>query len=293
MKNILVPTDFSPCSQTAFLGACALADTFGAAVTLLHATGMYEHEPNGEGASNGLDPYVNRRMTEMINTRRGIGKVQVRGISHSTAIIDYAAEHKVDWIVMGTHGRKGFKRWVMGSAAEEIVRFAPCPVWTLKVNSSLDEIKKILVPVDFSSASRSAMRYAIALADKFGADLQLFHVVQEPYFRDLYGVGAEKSQTYLEDTEARARQILNNLLDEEHCAVKAEVVVVTGHPAQAIIRYAADSGSSLVVMGHKGQSHLPERILGSITEYVVRAAPLPVLTQDFPGPGKNSNERRV
>lgn len=295
-KTILLPTDFSACSRFATGNALAFAKTCEADLHILHASLLYENDPNHPDKQLSKEheqwellekpePYVNRRLENVLENH-DISDVkvvpqQIRGFSESAAILSFIKDHPIDLIIMGTHGRRGFKRWLLGSVAEEIVRMAPCPVITLKEQwtGNLGKMKKILAPIDFSESSRPALRRARKLAAGFGASLQLLHVIQEPFLVDLYS-GAPLSQSATAETESKCRQIMTSMLEEDGPEVQAEVVVASGHPAREIIRFSEENKTDMIFMAHHGHSNLPDRIFGSVTEHTVRAANCPVFTVD-------------
>jgi nucleotide-binding universal stress UspA family protein len=140
IRRILVPVDFSECSTNALTMAIELAVRFGAGLTLLHAQPLPTYTfPDGVMP---LNPTVLREMErsvqeelERLAGRAHLHQVPVRtqaGIGPpSDEIVRYAAEMRADLIVMGTHGRTGLRRALLGSVAEKVVRHAPCPVLTV------------------------------------------------------------------------------------------------------------------------------------------------------------------
>ena len=288
IRTVLTPTDFSPCADTATRNAIALAEVWGAEVFLLHASLLYQHDPNNPEKHlpetfetlASPEPYWDRQFKQKMGRigQTSCKPVQIRGITEVEAIRGYLAENPVDLLVMGTHGRRGFKRWLLGSVAEELVRTANCPVITLKEtwSESLARVKKIAVPMDFSDSSRRALTMARELADKYGATLQLIHIVQEPYFQEMYA--KKLSSDYSADYEIRARDMMTRMLHDQHGMVPAEIVVAHGHPAAEIAKFTQTEKTDLVVMAHQGHSGVPERIMGGNTEHVIRAADCPVLT---------------
>lgn len=138
------------------------------------------------------------------------------------------------------------------------------------------DLKRILVPVDFSKHSHNALRYAVAFADALGAELHLLHVVQEPASYTRMYVPPED---WLTEERDAARRELEKLPGDE---VKANVAVLrevrSGSPLVEIIQYAKEADIDLIVMGTHGRTGLAHLLLGSVAENVVRQAPCPVLT---------------
>lgn len=142
------------------------------------------------------------------------------------------------------------------------------------------DLKKILVPTDFSEHGRHALTYGVELAGKFGAELHMLHVLQ-----DLVAMVPEPGMAfpmpgdYLKDLREGSERALGELADkivpEGITAVKE---VREGPPFLEVIRYAKENEIDLIVMGTHGRSGLAHALLGSVAEKVVRKAPCPVLT---------------
>ena len=137
-RTILVPIDFSSNAERALDYACELAATLGATVHLVHALGAALPELNvalSEQMLRSLTDGSKLALDQLADARRdkaNIGKVLVVPGDARDAILATANELGVDLIVMGTHGRRGLSRMVVGSVAENVVRRAPCPVLTLR-----------------------------------------------------------------------------------------------------------------------------------------------------------------
>jgi universal stress protein A len=142
------------------------------------------------------------------------------------------------------------------------------------------ELKRILLPTDFSEYSKTAINYACAFADQFGAELHLLHVLQ-----DLVALVPEPEMAipppgdYLKELQESCERALTQLLDPaweaEHKVVRA---TRQGPPFLEIVRYAKENDTDLIVIGTHGRSGLAHVLLGSVAERVVRKAPCPVLT---------------
>ncbi len=141
-------------------------------------------------------------------------------------------------------------------------------------------LKRILVPTDFSKHSHNALRYGAAFADKFGAELYLVHV-----FQDL-AVSQPEAVTVgspivapLEQFMAAAHASLQRLIqDNKLGGLVVHAEVRAGAPFDEIVQFALDKDIDLIVMGTHGRGWLAHVLLGSVTEKVVRKAPCPVLT---------------
>lgn len=142
-------------------------------------------------------------------------------------------------------------------------------------------IARIVVPVDFSAHADRAIEYAVTLATHFGACVELFHVVEDPF-----GAGGWGSEVYMSDLEGLRERALEEArvrLETRRASIPAGPfsVVTTvrmGHVAQTIVDYATNARADLIVMGTHGRTGLAHFIIGSVAERVVRLAPCPVLT---------------
>ena len=137
-------------------------------------------------------------------------------------------------------------------------------------------LSSILMPVDFSEPSREATHYALFLAQKFGARLDLLYVIDDSqFFSPAFG-GFTPTR---EQWEAFADTSLENWLTAEVVGdVKVTRHRILGTPFLQIVRYARDQNSDLIVMGTHGRSGMMAGLLGSVAEKVLRKAPCPVLT---------------
>ena len=157
--HILVPLDFSPASEAALLRAKQLAARFGARLSLLHV--VTDPKARGTWASEiyvPAIPEVRERLLDDARARltgsllaedRAQLQVTVDALAGAVAdvILAVARQHQIDLIVMGTHGRRGFAHFVMGSIAERVVREAPCAVLTTHAAPAAQTAPRAAVPV--------------------------------------------------------------------------------------------------------------------------------------------------
>ncbi|WP_165233428.1 universal stress protein [Aquisphaera insulae] len=142
------------------------------------------------------------------------------------------------------------------------------------------EIQRILAPTDFSEHSQHALEYACSMAEKFGAELHLLHVLTEivPAGPDPLLMPVMPPSFY-EESEARAKESLGSLLRPEWGKPAAfRAAVSWGSPVESIVEYAAEHEIRLVVIATHGRTGLSHVLLGSVAERIVREAPCPVLT---------------
>jgi universal stress protein A len=157
----------------------------------------------------------------------------------------------------------------------------------------MTRIKNILVPVDFSDASKQALRYACELADTVEASLHVLHAVENPYLRGGYMEFYTPPQEFFEQVEQEARHQLETLLTKEEQARYGAVLVHrTGLPAQEILNYVRAQGHiDLIVMATHGRGGVVRLMMGSVADKVVRAAPCPVLTLRLSGEASEQSSR--
>jgi len=147
----------------------------------------------------------------------------------------------------------------------------------------MEQIRKILVPVDFSKQSRRALHMAIGFAKAFGAELHLLHCYQLQLSAiDPYGIAPP------EDYDRRLREAAGQQLSEWRSEARAQKVIAEQHitaqsPFTEIAALAEKLGVDLIVMGTRGLSGLKHVLLGSVTERTIRIAPCPVLTVNDDG----------
>lgn len=292
IRRIVCPTDFSAFSGRAFERAVAMAAWYQAALTVLHVL-PDTVVPSSELAYMGnpmlLDPTLREAIQGDLSLlvaparRAGLHAAgELREGKPATEIVRVARELPADLIVMGTHGRSGFQRWVLGSVAETVLRRAPCPVLTVRAHAAEQPgpmfFKRILCATDFSPASEAAVGYAASLADEADGCLLLVHVLDRLGAGSRPGAGAD-GDSRRPDFECAARAQLRRALPpeaREWCLT--EEIVTCGKVAPEILRLAAEREAGLIVMGVHGRSLLDLMAFGSVTHQVVGEAVCPVLT---------------
>lgn len=141
-------------------------------------------------------------------------------------------------------------------------------------------LTRILVPTDFSETSAAAVKYAVSLADAFGAQLHLLHVMEQPV---QWQMAAEMAMVTapVDDAALRTRaetELAELLTRDERERFRVVCATEVGAPFAAIVKYARREGIDLIVMGTHGRGAVAHLLIGSVAENVVRKAPCPVLT---------------
>ena len=281
IHNVLITTDFSQASKASLPYAAALAEQFGAGVSMAH---VMDPEPL---LSVRLDPMPVADDPARLEAEWNLAKfarsseldnapcktILARG-DFWTVIAGLIGTHKIDLVVTGSRGRKGLSRLTLGSSAEKIYRRASCPVLTIGPNvrplkSSEWKPKQILFPTDGSEISLKALPYALSFAEENEATLILLQLAPLVF------------PEIQEAEEAKAREAMRSLVPAEAEAwCKPEFVVRFRFPAEGILELARDRDVDLIVMGVRKSSDtgIPDHLPWPVASRVVAEARCPVLT---------------
>jgi nucleotide-binding universal stress UspA family protein len=289
LDRLLVPLDFSGASDAALRRALDLARRTGAEVHCLHVVPGFEPAFDGDFAALPADErafyqrvwaHAEAQLDARLEKARAQGVLLKRVLSYglpSGVVLEYAAAQGVDLIVMGTHGRRGVRRFFLGSVAGEVLRRADVPVMVVPERAGARPLLHVLAPTDFSPVSRLALPVAAAVADLYGARLSLLNVLEPmPLLVGLAGLATIAD--LLPDLRPEAERDLAALTRSGGPALaRAGCHVVEGRAAEAVTGFAAAHGVDLVVMAKHGLHGVDRLLLGSVTERVVRTAPCAVL----------------
>ena len=185
-------------------------------------------------------------------------------------LLRLAREHAIDLLVIGTRGRRGVKRLLLGSVAEKVFRQARCPVLIVPPAAGEEvRITRILYPTDFSKASLQAAPYAFSLARHYRAKLILLHVF-EGNIHSIEGLARQRTLVQ--------KRLKRSVLKDVDLDVKPELTVEFGEPAERIRKAAAEWQASLIVLAVRRDKAKVAHLAEGIAYKVVRQAPCPVLT---------------
>lgn len=285
IQRILWPTDLSKGAERALPHAAALADWHDAE---LHVLNVREGEPGVRADMQEQFPLLRETFESVISAADPPSKLidldalsfvqeQVDGEPPAAAVVSYVEEHDVDLVVMGTHGRRGLRRLFIGSVAEEVLRKAPCPVLTVRAGEDVApawNVRNILAPVDFSEQSEMAVQHAKELALTYGAQITLLHAVEEVMYPSAYGM--EMAEVPGVEVVKRVEKSLATMAREEIGYEHVTVDSTIGYAPASILDYIETNDVDLVVIATHGRSGFERLLLGSVTERVVRRAPVPV-----------------
>jgi nucleotide-binding universal stress UspA family protein len=311
LQKILCPVDFSESSDKALDYALSLAKQHGGQVSVMHVLPTALADPD-------VYPYLEDPVPVSVESRerafhqlgRFVHRALARGVGAEVILEDGDVVEEVlkrserlasDLIVMGTHGRRGFRRLLLGSVTERLLRRSPKPVLSVTPGSSAPPeqgapFRRILCPIDFSPSSLAGLELALSLVpeapEEAGAEVTVLHGV-EFYFDPGFGEAvAFDLSTVRERHRLQAREKLEEVIprsSRRHTRLEVRVLE-SGGPYKEILRFAEENRSDLIVMGVAGRSATDILFFGSTANHVVRAATIPVLTVRPSAAGESSVE---
>lgn len=291
ITRILCPVDFSDCSRHALDYAVGIARRHEARITALYV--LPPLVPLLPPVGGGLYPPIafspadlEQYDRELASFAAGSGDVpiqtQVAQGSVVGEIVRVASALPADLLVLGTHGRSGFERLMLGSTTEKLLRKAACPVLTVPPHAPDAApigalFARVLCAVDFSPASLRALALAESLAGEAGADLCVMHVIEPVSVFEPVAAGAGTPIRNADVRRDAVRRLERLIARDTRAFTETTELVTTGKPSREILREAAERRSDLIVLGaHGGLAGLPA--FGSTTADVVRQAQSPVVT---------------
>jgi nucleotide-binding universal stress UspA family protein len=282
--DILHLTDFSACSDAAFRWAIALAHGNQAKLSVLHVVVPDALTYMAPDSATALDIQENRARGQMQKVDEQLTSlphdtIVRRGTDVWTAVQKELQELQSELIVLGTHGRIGFTKLLLGSVAERALRHSPVPVISVGPGVAQGpeadgKFHRVLLATDFSPGSAAAAEYALSLAQRDQAELVLLHACKTGK--------RSKSNKFSELSVAEALHRLHELVRHAASTLRGhpETLVEFGNAGTQILEVARRKEADLIVMGlRKGGSVLAATHLEiGTTHKVVAHAPCPVLT---------------
>jgi len=275
-EKILFATDFSPHSNAALAYALAISHQYGSNLYAAHVL-----SPETYFLAQAEAWPVSRERIDIARLERHLRDSPHQMLSPARDISDVLFrliwDNQIDLLVLGTHGRTGLSKLLMGSVAEKIFRLASIPVLTVgprvcHEEKSVAEFDRIVFATNFSDESLAAVPYAISLAHKRQARLSLLHVLEQP-------------ESGIVDCESNAdfvmRQMRQLVPSDSDLPFQPECAVEFGKLEAQILKFAEVHKADLIVLGVRA----PETALSSVThfahsqaQYIVAHATCPVLT---------------
>jgi nucleotide-binding universal stress UspA family protein len=282
IEKILCPVDFFPSSERAVDYAIALGNNYAARLVLLHVVSpvvpmSYEIPLNtGEITASLIE--AAKAQLKIIARRAEAKKIPVQCLVRvgdvDLEIRDAVKEERVDLVVMGSHGRRNFEKWFLGSHTERLLRRARVPLIVIggkaAAKSAPPLVRNIMVLTDFSEGTHDAMRYAFSIGQECQAKITLMHVLND--------IDASISGRYRDPLIKSIRLELESLIPREAGAwCDVNVRVETGLPYRRILKVLREDKFDLLVMNIHGKSMLDRALLGSTAERVMRGAGMPIM----------------
>jgi nucleotide-binding universal stress UspA family protein len=282
-RNILFPTDFSPAAAQAIPYVQEIAKHYDADLVTLHVRPPVVNPMTAPGtwpadieAAKAED---DKHREEVLATFAGIRTEVLTGEGSIQLCLNEAIEkNNTDLVVIGTRGRTGLGKLLLGSVAEEIFRTVSCPVLTVGPHASAfrgagNQFREILYATDLSPESQGAAAYAVSLAQEFQSRLTLLHVIPEQKPGELVSAA---------DVTESSEKLLRKLVPPEAGVwCQAAYFVERGDPAEKILALAREGETDLIVLGvrrEQGMAGAATHLPIATAHKVVSHAGCPVLT---------------
>jgi nucleotide-binding universal stress UspA family protein len=272
--NILIATDGSDAATTAANQGLAIAEELDTTVNVLSVADVRDGarwKPVQDLLQSNCQEYVDAIARTAMD--RGIPvQTAVREGRPHQEILAYAQECGADLLVLGTHGRTGVRRWLLGSVVTSVIRESRRPVLTVNVITGdiPRRFDKILIATDGRSGASTAIDYGIALAEAYDATVHAVYAVDDTISR-LSAVLEEFERVGTQATTDVAVRAAGHGVDVVRSLER-------GIPHRAIIDYATDHYIDLIVVGTEGRTGLDRLAFGSVSQRVVSISSVPVLT---------------
>lgn len=284
-KKFLVAIDLSEASRTPLGYAAALAERIGASLTALYVAQRYaSFEPfPAFSPQPPLDPARRQELEDEV--RRFVESVAgpqpvelvLRDGDPADEILAAAGEPGFELVVVGTHGRRGFTRWGLGSVTDRIARGIAQPLLAVPPHAHTPAPLRLLCALDLSDSCAEVLEYAAGLAQRLGARLQVLHVAEGSHWYDPWAVSGVDLVAVREAVVKDAHERLTKLVARHTPdAVATEVLVSFGRAQREIERVAGEQ-ADLVVLGVSTASGIDRLFFGSTAQHVLRAGVCPVL----------------
>jgi nucleotide-binding universal stress UspA family protein len=282
-RNILYATDFSPMAEAAASYATEVARRYGSKIFAVHVRPLDSYGMAPPESWSALKEASEYQAKEQAAHLSGL----FHGVEHQAIVgqggvwetlSDLIASQHIDLVVMGTHGRQGLGKILLGSVTESVLRRAPCPVLTIGPNveiepASATEMKRILFATDFSPASEAAAPYAVSLAQENQARLDILHVIEKRKVGELVA-----APELVEGAVSGMRALLPA---EAELWCEPAFLVEEGSVAEKVLKTARERKADAIVIGVRrlqtgfgAADHVPWHTAHKI----IAGAPCPVLT---------------
>jgi nucleotide-binding universal stress UspA family protein len=287
LRNILMALDFSPASNTALLYALATARAYDARIYLAHVIRPDVYALVSPEALNTVLDQAHRNAEQQM--ARILESYRLRRIPHQvllgqgelwSVLSTMIQQYEIELVVMGTHGRTGLQKMLLGSVAEQVFRMASCPVLTVGPRVPGDEVpievrlRHIVYATDFTPEAESAAAYALSLAQEYQAQLALLHVLPS---------AAETAEPATPLVGSVIERLQAQVSPEAELWCRPLYAVEYGEAAEGILKAAAEQKADLIVLGVRHPARRATHLPPATAYKVVCRAHCPVLTVRGPG----------
>lgn len=285
-SKILLATDFSRASRAALFAGISIGTRCLAHLEAVHVLTYLEDVyhaarflvPGTEWQGQMEQEFENYFPSRLYpNSKRSL----LVGRSIPDEILKHARQEKCDLIIVGTHGHT-IGNLLMGSVTQQLTRSSEIPVMTVRGVEKAEEryqgFKNIMVPTDFSAASRKALDFAAKFTNFLEGDLHLVHVVDLPVITELQAAYPLFEIKTPELEEMNMDPTLRQMLESVDLVGQKKVASLAGDPVREIVTYAEAHHGDFIVMGTHGRKGLERILLGSVTAGVVARSHVPVIT---------------
>lgn len=277
MNRILVPTDLSDIANFGLDTAIGLAKKIDAQIFLLNAiTPIYGSNFSAMGIANAstvseetryvmeLHKRNEARLAKIAKEKSTHGvlittSVQVKGMQE--AIHDFIDEHNIDLVVMGTSGESTFTEFFIGNHTEQVIRISKCPVLAVKQSRPDLEINNVVLATDLNPEAYEGVTHIKKFSSYFSPSVHVLHVMKDQ-----------------EDSEAEVISKLESFAHRHHFSNYSLHAVYADNEQEGILAFAKEKNADLIAVITHGRTGLANLIFGSISESLVKAANIPVLT---------------
>jgi nucleotide-binding universal stress UspA family protein len=292
IQTILVALDGSQAAESVFPFVTTIARATRSRLDLIAAVDAREGWPEGghDDDNRSAEAYLDSIRERLATAIERPIEARVVNAPPAQAILDAADDTDADLIAMTMHRRTGLKDWLLGGTATKVVHASRRPVLVVRPkdrqgalepttgpSGQAPALQTILVPLDASELSRSALPFAEDLAKALGSSLVVMHAVVPPAIAYPGAEPVAIPQSVITDIEASAYAFARGIAGELTArGLKAKPVVLTGPAAEAIVEAAEAEDADLIIMSTHGRSGVQRLLLGSTAEAVVRHSPIPV-----------------
>jgi nucleotide-binding universal stress UspA family protein len=292
-KKILCATDFSDFSNYTVNYGVALAREFDARLIICHVIDLSSVAIYGEfqldpiGQQNRIMEDASAQLQELTGNQPVSWEPLITVGKPADEIARTVEEKDIDLVISATRGRSGFKRLILGSVTERLMRTLTCPLLVVrshehefvKAPDKEIKLKKILVGCDFSPDSDQAFKHGVSLAQEFEAELHLAHVIEPPAQPNLIKEENLVSGEIQEDYYNQLIQKLKDMVPKEAANwCIPQTSILEGQAYEELVKYAHTRDIDMIVLGVRGHGLVKTLFLGSTTDRVIRNSPCPVLS---------------